>query len=301
MLDDGEDAVGEDAVGDRRLPLGAKRNVGCAARNGELIAHWDDDDWIAPNRLSSQVQQLLQSDADVCGAGELLHYGLDTGEAWLYRRSPHERPWVAGGTLLYRRDAWARTPFSEIDVGEDEDFIARQLAERIHAAFDHSFYIALIHRGNTSRKRLADPHWQRCPFDDVSRLLAADRHFYAAARNGPQLQAGSCRSPVESVTLAAPFSVYDGYGSMAEFLALGMLRAGATINIVPLSVDAPRSVQPAARAPRTIETRSERSRSVFLLAASRARAVSVCHGERGAVRSSSMPIVFAVSAKPSNA
>ena len=247
VLDDGEDAVSDLIPPDervrylrleKRLPLGAKRNVGCEVSRGELIAHWDDDDWIAPYRLSSQVRDLQRSNADVCGAGELLHYGLDTGEAWLYRRSPEERPWLAGGTLLYRREAWARTPFPQIDVGEDEEFVARQPAERIHAASDRSFYVALIHRGNTGRKRLADPHWQRRPFDDVSRLLAVDRDFYAVLRNGPQSQARSCRRAAESVTVAAPFSVWDGYGSMAEFLALGMQRAGATVNVVPLSLDA---------------------------------------------------------------
>ncbi len=40
-----------------------------------------------------------------------------------------------------------------------------------------------------------------------------------------------------SLTLAAPFVVYSGYGSMAEFIALGMKRTGATVNIIPHMID----------------------------------------------------------------
>src|SRR5689334_15716350 len=40
-----------------------------------------------------------------------------------------------------------------------------------------------------------------------------------------------------TITLSASFMVYDGYGSMAEFLALGMARAGANVNIMPLRID----------------------------------------------------------------
>ena len=90
---------------------------------GELIAHWDDDDWMAPHRISLQVARLLETDADLCGTRDLLHYRPDAGEAWLYRYPEHERSWLAGGTLLYRRSAWFRHHFPEIDLGEDTAFI----------------------------------------------------------------------------------------------------------------------------------------------------------------------------------
>jgi glycosyltransferase involved in cell wall biosynthesis len=40
-----------------------------------------------------------------------------------------------------------------------------------------------------------------------------------------------------TLTLAATFRVYDGYGSMGEYLALGMARAGAVVNVSPLLID----------------------------------------------------------------
>src|SRR5690348_4458021 len=42
-----------------RLTIGAKRNYGCAHACGEIIAHWDDDDYSAQQRLTEQVALLL--------------------------------------------------------------------------------------------------------------------------------------------------------------------------------------------------------------------------------------------------
>lgn len=247
ILDDGEDSVADLIPNDERiryvrlerpLSLGAKRNLGCELSGGELIAHWDDDDWSAAHRLSMQVRELLQSGTDICGTRELLHYNLDAGEAWLYRYPADERPWLAGGTLLYRRSAWTTHHFPEINVGEDNAFVWQHPSERLKALADSSFYIALIHTGNTSAKRLTDVRWQRRPLDDISRLIAADRQFYVELRNGHRAPQRLRPSPaVESITVGAPFMVYDGYGSMAEFLVLGMQRAGATVNVVPLNLD----------------------------------------------------------------
>ena len=67
ILDDGGQSV-EDLVPpdpciryirlDKHMVLGAKRNFACNLAQGSIIAHWDDDDWIAPHRLSYQVEAL---------------------------------------------------------------------------------------------------------------------------------------------------------------------------------------------------------------------------------------------------
>src|SRR5262245_22007784 len=57
-----------------RMSVGAKRNFACELAKGEVIAHWDDDDWHAPHRLSYQIERLLQANADVCGLQTLLFF-----------------------------------------------------------------------------------------------------------------------------------------------------------------------------------------------------------------------------------
>jgi Glycosyl transferase family 2 len=66
---------------DKRHTIGAKRNLACEEARGEIIAHWDDDDWHAPDRLRYQTQALLHRGADVCGLATLLFYDLSTGRA----------------------------------------------------------------------------------------------------------------------------------------------------------------------------------------------------------------------------
>jgi glycosyltransferase involved in cell wall biosynthesis len=71
----------------------------------------------------------------------------------------------------------------------------------------------------------------------VSRRLAPDREFYARLRAGRDPGPRRARPPAATVSVVAPFNVCDGYGSMAEYLVLGMRRAGARVTPVPLSLD----------------------------------------------------------------
>jgi len=144
---------------DRALPLGAKRNEAVRLSRGDLIAHWDDDDWIAPWRLSYQVEHLLRSGADICGLDRLLFYDPAAQRAWQYTYPRDGRAWVAGGTLCYTRACWQASPFPAITKGEDTRFVWSGRAKKILALDDHTFYVALIHPGNTSPKRTGEPRW----------------------------------------------------------------------------------------------------------------------------------------------
>jgi glycosyltransferase involved in cell wall biosynthesis len=121
IVDDGSDAVADLVPDDPRiqyvrldrpLPLGAKRNVACEMSCGELIAHWDDDDWIAPHRLSAQVGRLLAVQADVCGADRLLYYRSITGCGTAMPGSTTIRPsagrvWWMGRSSIAARPGWS--------------------------------------------------------------------------------------------------------------------------------------------------------------------------------------------------
>jgi glycosyltransferase involved in cell wall biosynthesis len=221
---------------DRRATVGEKRNIACQAARGELIAHWDDDDWMSPRRLTVQVGELAAAGADVCGLRELLHYRLEAGEAWLYRAKAGGRPWVAGGTLVYHRSVWERHRFPQVNVGEDLTWVQRLGHDRVRPVGDGSLYLALIHRGNTAAKNLAPPRWERRSLDEVRERLSWDREFYGGLRNGRQ-RGRSVRRGDPTVTVSAPFAVYDGYGSMAQYLVRGMARAGANVNVLPTMLD----------------------------------------------------------------
>ena len=197
ILDDGRDPVADlvppdPAIQYIRLPaegdkitLGAKRNLACEAARGDLLLHWDDDDWMAPHRIRYQVDALLQSGAEICGLRRMLFHDPAKGGTWLYEYPANLRPWMAGGSLLYTRAFWQRSPFPAVQVGEDARFVWGQRLDRAVFLPDYTFYVAMIHPGNTSPKRVQGAYWSPWP-GDLRSVMGADVEKYAQGRLGTQ-------------------------------------------------------------------------------------------------------------------
>jgi glycosyltransferase involved in cell wall biosynthesis len=180
VFDDGEDAV-EDlspahpAVRYVRKPrhrsLGAKRNAACELACGDIILHWDDDDWYAPYRIRAQVDALSRSGAEICGIDKVLFYDPRAPSAWEYTYPPGGAPWVYGATLCYRRDFWRAHPFADVTVGEDNVFAGAARPGEICVMPDNRFFVALVHSANTSPKQVRDPRWRPCDVAAVRELV----------------------------------------------------------------------------------------------------------------------------------
>ena len=126
-----------------RLTVGAKRNLCCSRAHGDLIAHWDDDDWSAPGRLLDQIERLIDSDAPMTGY-DAMEFREENGGRWLYSLPRH----AIATSLLYLKSYWAKHPFSDLNCGQDETFSmgCRQL---VTVPADGLMW-ASIHPGNTS-------------------------------------------------------------------------------------------------------------------------------------------------------
>jgi O-antigen biosynthesis protein len=190
VVDDGSDPVADLIPADPRiryvapadhLVLGEKRNRACELAEGEIIVHWDDDDWSAPHRLSYQVAELERHGADVCGTRRELFYDAAAGRAWLFEYPPRVRRRLAGNTLCYRKQVWGRRPFAPLAVGEDARFLHSSHARNAIALDDHRFCVGIVHAANTSPKITTAAGWRPYPAGDVRRLLRADLSFYEAA------------------------------------------------------------------------------------------------------------------------
>jgi glycosyltransferase involved in cell wall biosynthesis len=190
ILDDGEDRVADlipadprirYLPSDRPMVLGAKRNAACEEARGEVIVHWDDDDWFAPHRLGYQLRELSRSGADVCGTARQLYLKPATQRAWRYEHpEPHAAGWVAGNTLCYTAAAWRRNPFTAIGAGEDARFLSdRRL--RLHVLPESEFVVGIIHDGNASPKRADNAWWHPIPLRQVRDVLGADAAGYLPA------------------------------------------------------------------------------------------------------------------------
>jgi len=190
VLDDGDDPVRDIMPPDPRVRyerlsprrvLGTKRNLACEIARGDVIVHWDDDDWMGSNRVSRQVAALLQTpQAEVCGLSDLMFYAPATKDAWRYRYLHGRRPWVAGNTLCYWKRAWVRHPFPAVREGEDTQFVWTLGSSMLRTLEDGSFFVGIIHGRNTSRKRVDGSCWSPISPMSVRALLGSDVGFYDA-------------------------------------------------------------------------------------------------------------------------
>lgn len=181
VVDDGTDPIADLLPSDSRIVyvrlnertnIGAKRNLACERARGEFIVHWDDDDWYPPSRTRVQIDALRQRGGDVCGSSVVYYLDREQQRAYCYRYSGSPVKWVAGNTLAYRRDAWARNRFPEINVGEDSQFVWRFAAERVIDLREPSLCVGSVHAGNISPKETRGPFWSTEPVERIQQLMA---------------------------------------------------------------------------------------------------------------------------------
>jgi glycosyltransferase involved in cell wall biosynthesis len=183
IVDDGTDPIGDLVPQDDRIryfrlnekiSVGAKRNRACEAARGDLIAHWDDDDWHAPQRLRYQIESLQREHADVCGLNRLLFYDAINDRAWRYVYPAQRRFWLSGSSLLYTRSFWAAHRFADLNVGEDARFVWSGARAHMIALPDHTFHIGVIHAHNVSPKRTNSAYWQAIDLAEIERIMGDD-------------------------------------------------------------------------------------------------------------------------------
>ncbi|HME35242.1 MAG TPA: glycosyltransferase [Candidatus Sulfotelmatobacter sp.] len=164
VVDDGADPVADLLQGDpqvrhirldRRLSIGAKRNIACEQARGLFIAHWDDDDWYAPQRLAAQLQPLLTDTHDLTGLINSYVLQMPDGRFWTTSEAVHRRMFVGdmhGGTLVYRRSLWLNgIRYPETSLAEDAMFIRRasETRKRLLRLSNPGLFIYLRHGQNT--------------------------------------------------------------------------------------------------------------------------------------------------------
>jgi len=191
--------------------IGVLRNRANTLASGDILIHWDDDDYSHPSRIAEQVAHLQQSGADVVGYNELLFWRVpyiadqagtweahpqmqmptpQPGAAWLY--SNRDPRYAVGTSFCYWRKTWERKPFRDLPRnkrgrGEDTEFLTDLKCEAISAMRGgpdcpvcDPRMIARIHGGNTMpyaiEQQIAggSKEWKRVPEWDerVGRILA---------------------------------------------------------------------------------------------------------------------------------
>src|SRR5262249_16272124 len=135
--------------------IGDKRNFGASLAKGRYIAHWDDDDYSAPDRLLDQVSRIQDSGLPVTGYSEI---DFTDGQQWW--RFTGDAGYAPGSSLLYEKQWWEKHQFQRIQIGEDGAFV-RDARERgqIVTTPSNGMLTATIHPGNTSPRLTGELFW----------------------------------------------------------------------------------------------------------------------------------------------
>ena len=187
IIDDGDDPI-SDLIPenpliryirlDRKLTLGQKLNIGCFEAKGEIIAHWDDDDWYARGRITYQLKCLEMTASRLCGINNLLYYNLESQQSFNYKYPGHLRTWLSGSSLFYRKELWKINKFAEIDIGMDGIFTWNTPEEDIHVLLDNTFTVLFIHPNNVSPKKTDNPWWTLIDTEMIKSILRNDWIHY---------------------------------------------------------------------------------------------------------------------------
>lgn len=165
IIDDGKESVRSVLPDHRRIkyfytaPLGSignKRNYACERAQGEIIMHWDDDDYYAYDWMNRQLKALEESQADIVGLNKIVFFSPLVKKYWDYADTNTARPWLSGATMAYRKSFWEKHPFKDLNIGEDYDYIWNSGA-KIYAYDYPNGFISTLHANNTTLKPFENP------------------------------------------------------------------------------------------------------------------------------------------------
>lgn len=178
-----------------RLSIGAKRNALIKISKGELIAHFDDDDYYAPLYLETMVYSL--GDADLVKFSSWLAFRESDQTLWEWDTTTlaekqyvisgwsdkdqvgdlrpfiddeegycEANTWGYGFSFVYRKSLWEECHFPNTSSGEDALFAKEARAQGkdlVHLPDENHLTVHTIHPLSTSRifpqKKLSTDNW----------------------------------------------------------------------------------------------------------------------------------------------
>jgi glycosyltransferase involved in cell wall biosynthesis len=136
IVDDGKDTVFDLVSSDsnihyirleRKTSIGDKRNIAIEESGGDIIAHFDDDDWYDDMRLHYQIYPLLSDSSEITALRMSFMYDLMSDFVWFVDKDLHDLMFAYGihtGSIVYTKRLWRRAArFPATDLAEDVEFI----------------------------------------------------------------------------------------------------------------------------------------------------------------------------------
>lgn len=195
IVDDGSDPI-EDIVNEesnvryirlnQKQSIGNKRNLAVEKSRGEIILHWDDDDWYGPERISYQLNEMTKKSGQISGLETGFLFNIVENQFWQCEAKLHARMFYAdvhGGTLMFHKSVWERSAkFPNTSLAEDAGFLAAAARKRVKIVkvINKGVYVYIRHDSNAWEficGKYIDPRaWGK--IDPPSFLPGEDLDFY---------------------------------------------------------------------------------------------------------------------------
>jgi glycosyltransferase involved in cell wall biosynthesis len=194
VIDDGTEAVERlvkqlvpDAVYvhlSEKQVIGTKRNLACEAAAGEVICHFDDDDWSAAARIRDQATRLLESGKQMTGYHSITYW--DGARAYRYVSAVPQ--YAVGTSMCYRKSFWETHRFPAKSYAEDNALVYNARDEKQLIAVDAGqMMVVRSHASCTSSPEiLRQDTWPEVP------RASLPREFFEAIAYGLELSPAKC-------------------------------------------------------------------------------------------------------------
>lgn len=178
VIDDGDDSIKDLLPPDPRIRYyrelskrnhGEKMNLCCELAKGDFVIVFDDDDFYAPNRVSKQIQPMLNdSNIDVTGTSRLYYYIWGTQQGFRYQNWTIT-PWLAAFAM--RKSVWDKHKFEPLPCGADTRMMKNIPQERWKDLNDLGLLVATIHPTNASSKNLPNMSFIETPWEEIEKVM----------------------------------------------------------------------------------------------------------------------------------
>lgn len=220
--------------------IGSKRNQLIQKASGELIAHFDDDDYYAPTYIETLAKALIDSNAELLklSAWFCLHEATETLGYWdttrnnlphttfsgnlkpahqnqQFTRQQYESFLIGYGfSYIFQKRIWTSTKFKDISFGEDSQFYENLFAKDAtikHFKDSQGICLHIIHTTNTSRcfPNFLIPNWL-APESLAKAIQGSDRknilnqfRDYANEKNKAPTQLAKLRNQGQKLPLVS--------------------------------------------------------------------------------------------------
>jgi len=144
---------------DKKMTLGAKRNLMHEKSTGSILVYMDDDDYYPPERIQHAVEKLQErKDVLIAGSSELYIYFKHIQK--MYQAGPYGPNHSTAGTFAFKRELLSMTRYNETaSLAEEAEFLKQYSFPMIQLdplktilVFSH------IHNTFDKKQMLENPH-----------------------------------------------------------------------------------------------------------------------------------------------